>query len=113
MTLNSAALAGRRILLAEDNFTIAAAIARVLKAQGVELIGPVATVSDALRLIAENEHIDGAALDVNLRGSMVYPLANALRAKKVPMVFMTGYDTDSIRPDYADVPCLQKPVSVE
>jgi FixJ family two-component response regulator len=44
---------------------------------------------------------------------MVYPVADALRAKNVPMVFMTGYDDDSIEPRYGDVPCMQKPVSVE
>jgi len=113
MTSNGAALAGRRVLVVEDNFYIAVAIARVLKARGAELIGPAGTVGDALALIAANERIDGAALDVNLRGAMVYPVANALRAKNVPMVFMTGYDNRAIEPGYADVPCMQKPLTVE
>lgn len=113
MTSNGSALAGRRVLIVEDNFNIAAAIARALKACGAELIGPAGTVGDALALIAANERIDGAALDVNLRGKTVYPVANVLRARNIPMVFMSGYDVRTIDPDYADVPYIQKPVTVE
>jgi CheY-like chemotaxis protein len=111
--MNGAAFAGRRVLVVEDNFNIAFAMARILEAHGAEPIGPVATVQDALALIEGNERIDGAALDVNLRGKMVYPVANVLRAKNVPMVFMTGYDDQSIDPGYANVPRVQKPVTVE
>jgi len=113
MTMNGPRLAGRRVLIVEDNFIIAAALARIFKAQGAELLGPAGTVSDALALIADNEIIDGAALDVNLRGEMVYPVANVLRAKKVPIVFMTGYDDASIAPGYTDFPCMQKPFTIE
>ena len=113
MIMSGSGLAGRRVLIVEDNFTIAAALARILKAKGVQLIGPAGTVSDALALIADNELIDGAALDVNLRGETVYPVANVLRQKRVPMVFMTGYDDRWIDPSYANIPCMQKPVSVE
>ena len=47
MTVNGIWISGRRILIVEDNFHIAGAIARVLKAQGAEIIGPVGTVKDA------------------------------------------------------------------
>jgi CheY-like chemotaxis protein len=113
MTVNGVSLAGRLVLIVEDNFNIAVAMARVLKAQGVEVIGPVGTVNDALAVVADNERIDGAVLDINLRGKMVYPVVDALRARSVPMVFMTGYDEGSIEPAYAEVPCMQKPVTVE
>ena len=113
LTVNAVSLVGRRVLIVEDNVHIAVTIAWVLKAQGAEIIGPAGTVQDALALIAGNERIDGAALDVNLRGKMVYPVADVLRAKNVPMVFMTGYDFRSIEPGYANVPCMQKPVAVE
>jgi hypothetical protein len=44
---------------------------------------------------------------------MVYPVVDALRAKGVPMVFMTAYDERSIEPAYAEVPRVQKPTTVE
>ena len=113
MTVNGVPLAGRRVLIVEDNFHIAVAMARVLKAQGAEIIGPVGTVEEALALIAGGERIDGAVLDINLRGKMVYPVVDLLHSKGVPLVFMTGYDERSIRRAYAGVPCMQKPVTVE
>jgi two-component SAPR family response regulator len=113
MTSNEAVISGRRILIVEDNFTIAAAMARILKARGAEIIGPAGTVSDALALVAVNEIIDGAALDINLRGKMVYPVVDLLRARNVPMVFMTGYDEEAIEASYAEIPCMQKPVTIE
>ena len=40
-------------------------------------------------------------------------LENVLRGKNVPVVFMTGYDERAIERGYTDVPCMQKPVTVE
>ena len=111
--MNGPRLTGRRVLIVEDNFTIATALARSLRARGAEPIGPAGTVSDALALIANNELIDAAALDVNLRGGMVYPVADVLRAKNVRIVFMTGYDDDAIAPGYTNYLCMQKPFPVE
>ena len=113
MTVTGSRLAGRRILVVEDNFHLAFAMASMLEAQGAGILGRVGTVEDALDLIAASEHIDGAVLDINLRGKMVYPVADILRAKNVPMVFMTGYDNCAVEPAYAEVPRVQKPVTVE
>ena len=102
----------RRVLVVEDNFNIAVALTRLLKLRGYDVVGPTATVNGALALIAD-ETIDGAILDINLRGEMVYPAVDVLREKGVRIVFMTGYDQKSIRPAYVDVPCHQKPVTVD
>jgi hypothetical protein len=29
------------------------------------------------------------------------------------MVFMTGYDEEAIEASYAEIPCMQKPVTIE
>jgi CheY-like chemotaxis protein len=113
MTMNESKLVGRRVLVADDNATIANAMARLLNAQGIEIVGPVGNVKRALTLIAESEGIDGAILDINLRGERAYPLVDLLRAKGVPIVFMTGDDQSSLEQGYGDVPFLRKPVSVE
>ena len=111
--MNGVCLAGRRVLIVEDNMLIAVTIARLFRAKSVEIVGPAGTVKDALALINNYESIDGAVLDINLRGAAAYPIVDVLRSKGVPVVFMTGYDQRSIDPRYADVPCLQKPVTVE
>jgi len=48
-----------------------------------------------------------------LRHELVYPVAKVLQTKSVRIVFTTGDNDDSIAPDFADIPCLQKPVTIE
>jgi len=113
MTINGNRLAGRHILIVEDNFNIAVGLARLFKAQGAEVIGPAPTVAEALALVANLERIDAAVLDINLRGKLAYPVVDALRDRGVPVVFMTGYDDETILQGYRDIPCLRKPVAIE
>ena len=75
---------------------IANVIAEAFRAQGAHIVGPAGNLKDALAIAAGKEHIDGAVLDVNLRGEMVYPVADVLRSKGVPMVFTTGYDAGDV-----------------
>jgi DNA-binding response OmpR family regulator len=105
-------LAGYRVLLVEDNFNIARALARALELHGAKIIGPVGTVKDAMARLDANEPIDGAVLDINLRGEFAYRVADVLQSKGVRVVFLTGYDETSIPVCYRHVPCLQKPVSI-
>ena len=105
-------LRGRRLLLVEDEYMIAADLAQTLESFGVEVVGPAGSVEDALRLIDAGERIDAAVLDINLRGERVYPVAEALGEKAVPFVFATGYDAWAIPPAYAEAPRCEKPVDV-
>jgi DNA-binding response OmpR family regulator len=105
-------LAGYRVLLVEDNFNIARALARALEMHGAEIVGPVGTVKDAMARIGNGEHIDGALLDINLQGESSYPVVEALQSKAVRVIFLTGYDETSIPSGYRGVPCLQKPVNI-
>jgi hypothetical protein len=59
--------------------------------------------------MAQRETLDLAILDVNVAGEPVYPVVEALEAKKVPFVFSTGYGSAGIRDLYRDRPVLQKP----
>jgi DNA-binding response OmpR family regulator len=112
LTLDERPLAGYRVLLVEDNFNIARALTRALQIHGAEVVGPLGTVKDALALAGTDTPVDGALLDINLRGEFAYPVAEALRSKGVRVLFLTGYDETSIPADYRDVPCLQKPVNI-
>jgi CheY-like chemotaxis protein len=101
----------RRILVVEDEYLIAAELADLLQQSGAEVVGPVGSVPQALALIAERKtEIDGATLDVNLRGTPVFPVADALRTLGIPFVFCTGYDTEKIPSAYRSEPCCTKPI---
>ncbi len=105
------ALKGRRILVVEDDYFLAEDMRTDLERAGAEVIGPVPRLKQALDLLAQGGRLDGAVLDINLGGEMVYPLADALRERGVPFVFATGYEEKNIPTRYADVPWHPKPVA--
>ena len=105
-------LDGRRILVVEDEYFLADDLARTLGRQGVEVVGPVGTLDAAVRL-AEDETIDCAILDINLRGEMAFPVADRLDAAGIPFVFATGYSRAVIPDRFSAVPHLEKPLETE
>src|SRR5262245_44105558 len=104
-------LEGKRILLVEDEYFIVQDLARAFAAAGANVLGPVATVPDALRLVASSGTLDGAVLDINLQGEMVYPVADALINRGVPFVFSTGYDREVIPSRFDAYIRCEKPIS--
>jgi CheY-like chemotaxis protein len=98
-----------RILVVEDEYMLAEALAEALIALGVQVVGPVGGLDEALALATASE-LDGAILDINLGGETVFPLADALAARGVPYVFATGYGRESIPAPYREAPILSKPV---
>lgn len=102
-------VAGRRVLLVEDDYFIADELAQWLRNAGAEVIGPVGTLSEALHLL-DSHPLDGAILDINLRGELAYPLADALISRGTPLVFSTGYDESAIPERYCDVTRCEKPL---
>ncbi|HEU4961195.1 MAG TPA: response regulator [Sphingomonas sp.] len=101
--------AGSTILIVEDEYLIADDLARDFAGQGATVIGPFATLDDALERLDEHRP-DMAVLDINLRGDAVFPLADALSARNIPFVFATGYDAGSIPDRFVRVPRCEKPV---
>lgn len=102
-------LDGLRVLVVEDELLVAMEIESLLDRLGCEVVGPVATVREALDAIRERE-LDGAILDVNLHGEYAYPAAEALLARAVPFVFLSGYTgLPDPPPVLGGVPRLGKP----
>ena len=106
---DGSALAGLRVLIAEDNLFAAMELEKVLVDLGCEPVGPVARPEQAMRL-AQQELLDGALLDVDLRGELVFAVAEELERRRVPVIFASGYDTDEIFPArFVQYPRLRKP----
>ena len=78
-----------RVLLVEDEPIVAMHLERVLRDAGWEVVGPVAHQLAALRL-ARREPLDAALLDLDLRGESGAPVAEALVARGVPVVVLSG-----------------------
>jgi CheY-like chemotaxis protein len=101
-------MAGKRILVVEDEFLIALDITGALEQGGLVVIGPLASVRDALRAL-ESEKVDGALLDANLGGEPVGRVADALLARKVPFAFVSGYGREQLPQQHQGAPLIGKP----
>jgi CheY-like chemotaxis protein len=101
-------LAGRRVLVVEDEAMVAWMLQDMLAGLGCVAVGPAVRVGEAMGMI-DAEAFDAAVLDVNLSGQMSYPVADKLVMRGVPFVFSTGYSRDRLLECYRAFPMLQKP----
>jgi CheY-like chemotaxis protein len=102
---------GPLVLVVEDEFLIAMDLERLLWRHGYRVLGPAATVGEALRLL-DGEARDVALLDVNLWGEMVTPVAEVLRARGVPFVLASAYERAQLTAEVlAGAPNVGKPVN--
>ncbi|WP_191059127.1 response regulator [Geminicoccus harenae] len=106
-------LAGRLILLVEDDRLAALDLVQALEAEGARVVGPVASVRQALDLIEATPGLDGAVLDVELVDELSFPVADRLRDRGIPFVFETGYDEHIIPEPYRDAPLIAKPAQAK
>jgi CheY-like chemotaxis protein len=113
MSSDTADLAnGRRILVVEDEYLIAADLAEALEELGAEVVGPVANLKAALVEVERAGDLDGATLDVTLGQEKSFDVAAILRRRGVPFVFLTGYGDHGLPDRYRDVPRCEKPFDV-
>jgi PAS domain S-box-containing protein len=102
------AAARPRVLVVEDDALIAADLAATLEELGYDPVGPAATLDEAYRLMEDDEALAAGLLDVNVGGTMSWPLAEALRATGVPVIFASGYAAGAL-PEEEGAEHLQKP----
>lgn len=101
-------LAGKRILIVEDEALLAMTVEDILSDLGCIVVGPAMSLEEAQTLAAQ-ERLDAAVLDVNVDGASSFDVADILGQRLVPFCFITGYGAASLPPQYADVPVLAKP----
>jgi CheY-like chemotaxis protein len=107
--MTSSPLRDRRILVVEDEYLIAMSLQDALENAGSVVVGPVPSVEKAIKTIELDPHIDAAVVDVNLGGVLAYPVADMLIARKIPLVFTSGYEDNVLRNRYAQVKNCPKP----
>jgi CRP-like cAMP-binding protein/ActR/RegA family two-component response regulator len=108
--MTKAMLQDRRILVVEDEYVIAENMQRGLEKAGAIVLGPVPSVKQALELLGKEPNVDGAVLDINLAGEKVFPVADALTARKIRFLFATGYSASDVPLEYQHVTRFGKPV---
>ncbi len=105
-------LAGLRVLVVEDEAMISMMVEDQLDELGCVVVGPAASIEEALTTINSNE-IDVAVLDVNLHGKHSYPVAEALARRGTRYLFTTGYGHLGLATEFKDSAVLQKPFKMD
>ena len=100
------------MLVVEDEMLIALDIEATLNALGCRVIGPMASLKDALRA-ATSELFDAAILDVTIRNEFVYPVAEKLLELGIPFALASGYGQWALPEPMRAHPRLTKPFTTE
>ena len=82
-------------LLVEDDVFVAARIDDLLVDEGLAVIGPVGTL-DKAKLLARDETLDAAVLDVNIVGGRIDDVADILTHCNIPFLFVTSCERDEL-----------------
>ena len=102
----------KRILIVEDEPLVALDIEAALQGRGYEVAAIATSVREAFDALGSSS-VDLVLLDGNLRGHPVDEVADALRDRAIPFLFVSGYGRESLPVDFNDIPILQKPFDHE
>jgi CheY-like chemotaxis protein len=102
----------RSILIVEDEPLIAMMLEDFIQSIGHRVSGSCDSVKGALAEVEKGD-FDLAILDVNLKGESVWPVASALRGKGTPFVLASGGHVDPPPPEFAGVPMIEKPYTID
>ena len=103
-----AILERRRILIVEDSPVVAQACQDMLTDMGCIVVGPATNMATALQL-ATDETLDGAIVDINIRGGKAFPVLKILSQRGVPFLLASGYADWSMPEEWQGQPRLAKP----
>ena len=104
--------APRNILIVEDEPLIAMMLEDFLESLGHSITATCDSL-DAAMTEVEKGGFDLAILDVNLKGQNVWPVATRLREQGVPFVIASGGHVDPPPAEFAAVPLIEKPYTVD
>lgn len=97
-----------RILVVEDEMTIAFMIEDMLVDLGHDVVDIAMRLPEALKAAGDLD-VDLAILDVNLDGHRSFPVAEVLTGRGIPFAFATGYGAAGIEAPFGSRPILTKP----
>jgi DNA-binding response OmpR family regulator len=98
-----------RILIVEDDLSLANRLAEALTQYGHEILSIAASADTAIKFLASCE-CDAAVLDSDLCGSCSEPVGKALSRRGIPFVVVSGYSPDHLLSSLRGMPFLPKPV---
>ncbi len=99
-------------MVVEDEMLLALDLEMLLEDRGAEVCGPVASVEQALKLLAGTPP-DAVTLDMNLSGNSSLPIAMELADRGIPSIVVSGYSDAHVKePALRGVPFVRKPYDI-
>lgn len=108
-----APISGLSVFVIEDESLVLVNLEDMLGELGCTLVGPAMRLEQAEGMIEQAAGADIAVLDVNIGGKPVFPFAEKLAAKGVPLVLATGYGRDGLPEEWQKMTVLSKPYTFE
>ncbi len=100
--------ASARILVVEDEPMLAYAVEESLLEAGFEIAGVAGRLAQAIAII-ESGGCDAAIVDANLAGVSASPVADALSARAIPFIVVSGYSPEQQPGAFPGALFMQKP----
>jgi len=96
------------VLIVEDEVLIRMMLVEMVEHLGHKVIGEAGRIEEG-RSLAETQQYDLAILDINLQGFNVQPIAEAVRSRGLPLLFLSGYGSNGAPAGFKGAPILEKP----
>ena len=103
---------GLRVFVVEDEPMIRIMVTDMLEELGYRVVAEAGDVEEAAKR-ARSADFDLAILDVNVRGKLITPVAELIRARGRPIIFATGYGSEGLPEEFRDFPALSKPFQLD
>ena len=98
------------ILIVDDEAFVAWDLLQAFESTGKAVVGPAASLSTGLAAV-QAEHLCGAVLDINPCAETVWPLADRLQERGIPLGFISAnLHHPELEERFAAAPKLSKPV---
>ncbi|KRB01584.1 response regulator [Devosia sp. Root685] len=104
---------GSRVFVVEDETLVLFGLEDVLSDLGCEVVGQAMRLEQAITMAEALGAVDVAILDVNIGGTTVFPVAQILKERGVPLIFATGYGRAGLPPEWQSYAVIVKPYSVQ
>jgi DNA-binding NtrC family response regulator len=106
----SRSLAGRTVLIVEDEVIIGLMLRQEVERAGGIPLGPVTTADEAARMIDQTP-VDFAILDAKLAGGSSAALASLLDARGIGFVVASAYEATDLPKELKAAPFVAKPIA--
>jgi|SRR5580704_3261588 CheY-like chemotaxis protein len=99
------------VFVLEDEALIRMMIVQMLEELGHRVVAEAGSISAALPL-AETADFDLALLDINVGGDDSGDVASAIEHRRLPLLFVSGYNSTGLPEPFQGRPVLQKPFTI-